>query len=77
MVKGGPKVRRAAAIKRVFNAYDELTQMIDRSEGASIEDVQAAVEYLLDAVKAARVHGPGLLRAEPLLRAASGRRQCE
>jgi hypothetical protein len=76
MVKRGREGRRVDAVERVLNAYDELTKMIGRSEGACIEEIQAAVEYLLDAVKVARKEAPGLpLRAEALLRAVSGPRQ--
>lgn len=78
MVEGVREGRGAAAVERLFIAYDELTKTIDRSEGARIEDIQAAVEFLLDAVKVARKDGPRLIcRPEPLLRVASGSRQCQ
>jgi hypothetical protein len=54
MVRGDREDYRADAIESVFTAYDELGKMIGRSEGACIEDIQAAVEHLLDAVKVAR-----------------------
>jgi len=44
----------AGAIESVFIAYNELSKTIGRSKGASIDDIQAAVEHLLDAVKVAR-----------------------
>lgn len=50
--------RRADAIEGVLIAYAELTKTIGRSEGACIEEIQAAVEYLLDAVKAASRETP-------------------
>ena len=72
MVRGDREDYRADAIESVFTAYDELSKTIDRSAGACIDDVQAAVEHLLDAVKVARKHAQKLIgRAEPLCRAAS------
>jgi len=66
----------ADAIESVFMAYDELSKTIGRSEGAFVDDVQAAVEHLLDAVKVVRKDALRLAcRPEPLLRAASGSRQ--
>ncbi len=50
--------RWADAIEGVLIAYAELTKTIGRSEGACIEEIQAAVEYLLDAVKAASRETP-------------------
>jgi hypothetical protein len=76
MDKPRQESRCADPIERVLTAYDELTKTMSRSEGASIEEIQAAVEYLLDAVKVAAKKAPGLpLRAETLLRAASVSRQ--
>ena len=69
---------RADAIESVFMAYNELSKTIGRSGGASIDDLQAAVEHLLDAVKVARKEALRLAcRPEPLLRAASGPRQSQ
>jgi 2-keto-3-deoxy-L-rhamnonate aldolase RhmA len=69
---------RADAIGSVFMAYNELSKTIGRSGGASIDDLQAAVEHLLDAVKVARKDALRLAwRPEPLLRAASGPRQSQ
>jgi hypothetical protein len=69
---------RADAIESVFMAYNELSKTIGRSGGASIDDLQAAVEHLLDAVKVARKDALRLAcRPEPLLRAASGPRQSQ
>jgi 2-keto-3-deoxy-L-rhamnonate aldolase RhmA len=53
MVRGDREDYRAEAIESVFRAYDELSQTIGRSEGAPLDDIQAAVEHLLDAVKVA------------------------
>jgi hypothetical protein len=76
MVRGDREDYRANAIESMFTAYDELSKTIGRSEGACIDDIQAAVEHLLDAVKVARKDALRLIcRAEPLLRAASGPRQ--
>jgi hypothetical protein len=76
MVRRGREDYRADAIESVFTAYNELSKTIGRSEGAPLDDIQAAVEHLLDAVKVARKDSLRLIcRAEPLLRAASGPRQ--
>ena len=78
MIRRGQEDHRADAIECVFIAYDELTKTIGRSEGACLDDVQAAVEHLLDAVKVARKDALRLAcRPEPLLRAASGPRQSQ
>ena len=78
MVRRGREDHRADANECVFMAYDELTKTIGRSEGACIDDIQAAVEHLLDAVKVARKDALRLIcRAEPLLRAASAPRQSQ
>jgi hypothetical protein len=75
MVRQDREHYRADTIESVFTAYDELSKTIGRSEGASIDDLQAAVEHLLDAVKVARKDARRLIcRAEPLLRAASAPR---
>lgn len=75
MVRRGREDYRADAIKSVFTAYDELSKTIGRPEGSGIDDIQAAVEHLLDAVKVARKDAlPLICRAEPLLRAVSGPR---
>ena len=74
MVRRGREDHGADAIECVFIAYDELTKMIGRSEGAPLDDIQAAVEHLLDAVKVARKDASLICRAAPLLRAASGPR---
>jgi len=76
MVRRGREDYRADAIESVFTAYNELSKTIGRSEGAPLDDIQAAVEHLLDAVKVARKDALRLIRrAEPLRRAASGPRQ--
>jgi hypothetical protein len=76
MVKPEQESRCADPIEQVLTAYDELTKTIGRSEGARIEEIQAAVEYLLDAVKvASRVAPRLLLQAEALLRVVPGSRQ--
>ena len=54
MFRRGREDHRADVIECVFMAYNELSKTIGRSEGASIDDIQAAVEHLLDAVKVAR-----------------------
>jgi hypothetical protein len=78
MVRQSREDHRADAIECVFRAYDELTKTIGRSEGACIDDLQAAVEYLLDEVKVARKDAQRLIcRAKPLLRAASAPRQSQ
>ena len=78
MVRRDREDYRADAIESVFTAYDELSNTIDHSEGACIDDIQAAVEHLLDAVKVARKDALRLIcRAKPLLRAASGPRQVQ
>ena len=78
MVRSDREDYRPDAIESVFTAYDELSKAIDHSDGASIDDVQAAVEHLLDAVKAARKEAVRLIsRPQPLLRAASGPRQSQ
>jgi hypothetical protein len=58
VVKPEREGRRADAMERVLIAYDELTETIGRPEGAFIEEIQAAVEYLLDAVKVAGKEAP-------------------
>lgn len=76
MVRRDREDHRADANECMFMAYDELTKTISRSDGARIDDIQAAVEYLLDAVKVARKDALRLIcRPEPLLRAASGPQQ--
>jgi hypothetical protein len=78
MVRGDREDCRADAIESVFTAYDELSKTIGRSEGAPLDDIQAAVEHLLDAVKVARKDALRLISpAKPLLRAASGPRQSQ
>ena len=78
MVRRDREHYREDNIESVFTAYDELSKTIGRSEGASIDDLQAAVEHLLDAVKVAKKDALRLVcRAEPLLRAASGPRQSQ
>ena len=78
MFRRGREDYRADAIECVFMAYNELSKTIGRSEGARIDDIQAAVEHLLDAVKVARKDALRLIcRPEPLLRAASGPRQSQ
>lgn len=78
MVRRDREHYREDTIESVFTAYDELSKTIGRSEGASIDDLQAAVEHLLDAVKVAKKDALRLVcRAEPLLRAASGPRQSQ
>ena len=72
MVREDREDYRAEAIESVFRAYDELSKTIGPSEGAPLDDIQAAVEHLLDAVKVARKDAQRLIRrAEPLRRAAS------
>jgi hypothetical protein len=76
MVKREREIRGEDAMKRVLIAYHELTETIDRPQGAFLEEIQAAVEYLLDAVKVAgkeTLRQP--LRAKTLHLAAPGRRQ--
>ena len=78
MVRRDREDHRAGAIESVFIAYNELSKTIGRSEGASIDDIQAAVEHLLDAVKVARKDALRLAgRPEQLLRAAPGPRQSQ
>ena len=78
MIRRGQEDHSADAIECVFIAYDELTITLGRSEGACIDDIQAAVEHLLDAVKVARKDAlPLICRTAPLLRAASGPRQSQ
>ena len=68
--------RGADAMERVLIAYHELTETIGRPEGALIEEIQAAVEYLLDAVKVAGKEEPRQpLRAKTLHLAVSSHRQ--
>jgi hypothetical protein len=75
MVKLEREGRCADAMERVLTAYDELTETIGRPDGAFIEEIQAAVEYLLDAVKVAGKEAPGHpLRAKTLHLAVSGPR---
>lgn len=75
MVKRERERRRPDAMERVLIAYHELTETIGRPEGTLIEEIQAAVEYLLDAVKAAGKEAPGQpLRAKTLHLAVSGPR---
>ncbi len=40
----------------VAEAYDGVRSVVARDGAASLEELQAAVEYLLDKVKAAREH---------------------
>ena len=78
MVRRDREDYRADAIESVFMAYNELSKTIGRSEGACIEDIQGAVEHLLDAVKVARKDALQLIcRAKPLFRAASASRQSQ
>ena len=78
MFRRGREDHRADAIECVFMAYNELSKTIGHPEGACIDDIQAAVEHLLDAVKVARKDTLRLIcRPEPLLRAASGPRQSQ
>jgi hypothetical protein len=73
MVKRERESRCSGAMERVLIAYDELTEMIGRPEGTLIEEIQAAVEYLLDAVKVAGKEAPRQpLRAKTLHSAVSG-----
>ena len=68
MVRRDREDHSADANESVFMAYNELSKTISRSEGASIDDIQAAVEHLLDAVKVARKDALRLIcRPEPLL----------
>ena len=72
MLKRKRESRCEDAMERVLIAYDELTETIGRPEGALIEEIQAAVEYLLDAVKLAGKEAPRQpLRAKTLHLAAS------
>ena len=67
--------RCSDAMERVLIAYDELMETFGRPEGAFIEEIQAAVEYLLDAVKVAGKEAPRHpLRAKTLHLAESGPR---
>jgi hypothetical protein len=76
MVKSAKERRGADAMERVLIAYRELTETIRRPEGALIEEIQAAVEYLLDAVKVAGKEAPHQpLRAKTLHLARSSHRQ--
>ena len=75
MVKRERENCGADAMERVLIAYYELTETIGRPQGAFIEEVQAAVEYLLDAVKVAGKEAPHQpLRVKTLHLAASGPR---
>jgi len=78
MVKRERESRCADAMERVLIAYDELTETIRRPEGAFIEEIQAAVEYLLDAVKVAGKEAPRQpLRRKTLHLAVSGSRHSD
>jgi hypothetical protein len=75
MVKREKESRCSDGMEQVLIAYDELTEMIGRPEGAFIEEIQATVEYLLDAVKVAGKRAPRHpLRSKTLHLAVSGPR---
>jgi hypothetical protein len=44
----------------VAEAYDGVQSVVARDGAASLEELQGAVEYLLDKVKAAREHDEGV-----------------